>query len=116
MGKHEPTLIYADNIGAKGLAEKESIPDHSKHIDVKYHYKKEKVLHDTVVIRYVRTDENVGDVMTKKLGNYKYKKFVKGMGLHQGLCRTVTFGHYHRFRSRYCDALLPLQKDNSAYT
>ena len=43
------------------------------------------MLDGTVVIRYVRTDETVGDIMTKKLGNNKHKKFVKGMGLLQGL-------------------------------
>ena len=31
-------------------------------------------------------------------------------------CRTMTCGHFYPFRSRCCDALLPLQKDNSAYT
>ena len=51
LEKHEPTLIFADTTGAKGLAEKESIPDRSKHIDVKYHYNKEKVLDGTVAIR-----------------------------------------------------------------
>ena len=85
VGKHEPTIIYAENTGAKGLAEKQSIPDRSMHIDVKYHYNREKVVDGTVVIRYVRTDENVGDIMTKKLGNNKHRKFVKGMGLLQGL-------------------------------
>ena len=33
----------------------------------------------------MHTDKNVGDVMKKKLGNNKNKKFVKGMRLHQGL-------------------------------
>ena len=28
----------------------------------------------------------------------------------------MTFGHFYAFRSRCCDALLPLQKGNSGYT
>ena len=87
VGKHEPTLIYADNTGAEGFAEKESFLDCSKHIDVKYHCNKEKVLDGIVVLRYIRTDENVGDVMTKKLGNKKHKNFVKGMGLKREMGR-----------------------------
>ena len=85
LGKHEPTLIYAYIPGANRLAEKESIPDLSKHIHVKYHYHMEKAMDDTVVIRYIRTDDNVGVLLIKKRGNNKYKELVEGMGLHQGL-------------------------------
>ena len=31
-------------------------------------------------------------------------------------CRTMNFGHFYPFRSRCCNALLPFQKDNSAYS
>ena len=38
-----------------------------------------------MLFSYIRTDENVGDVMSEKLENNKHKKFVNGMGLHQSL-------------------------------
>ena len=47
----------------------------SKHIDVKYHFIRSRILEGIVSLKYVPTDENVADVFTKPVTKAKTNKF-----------------------------------------
>lgn len=52
-----------------------------KHIDVMWHWIREKVESKQIGLHYVGTDDMVADVLTKGLGKAKHVGFCEGLGL-----------------------------------
>jgi hypothetical protein len=66
QNKSQPTTtVHMDNQGAKTMAEQPSTKQHSKHIDIKYHYTREKIMDTTIALKYVHTSHNIADCLTK---------------------------------------------------
>ena len=53
----------------------------SKHIDLRYHYIRERILDGAIKPFYVEGSENTADIFTKNLGHEKFSKFRKDLGL-----------------------------------
>ena len=53
----------------------------TKHIDIKYHFLREKVEEGVIELEYKPTDEMVADGLTKALGRIKHTRFMKGLHL-----------------------------------
>ncbi len=53
----------------------------TKHIEVHYHFIKEKVLAKEIDLIHVSTEDQVADIFTKALGIDKLKKFRKMLGV-----------------------------------
>ena len=49
--------------------------DKTKHMEMKYHYVREMVQRRAVELRYVPTDEQIANVLTKSLGRGKFVYF-----------------------------------------
>ena len=64
-GQVEPTVILEDNQSAICIAQNPQYHSKTKHIDIKYHYVREKVSDSTVELRYCPTSEMIADVLTK---------------------------------------------------
>ena len=62
-----PGLIYEDNEGAIFLAKNQQVGMRTKHIDVKYHFIRDLVQENYLEIRYVLSEENYTDVLTKNV-------------------------------------------------
>ena len=54
---------------------------HTKHIEVHYHFVRERVLSGEVELRYVHTDRQVADIFTKPLGSDKLQHFTEMLGV-----------------------------------
>jgi len=52
---------------------------HSKHIKLHYYFICEKFTDGTIAAKYISTDEQLADGLTKALAGIKYKKFVEGL-------------------------------------
>ena len=52
----------------------------TKHIEVHYHFVREKVLVGNIDLVYVSTQEQVADIFTKSLGAEKLQRFRGAMG------------------------------------
>lgn len=61
------TVFYADNNGAQELAKNPRIHGRSKHIDVHYHYVREKFKDGDFELLYIKSTKNLADLLTKAL-------------------------------------------------
>jgi len=52
---------------------------HSKHIELRYYFICEKFTDGTIAVKYISTDEQLANSLTKALTGIKYKKFIKGL-------------------------------------
>lgn len=75
------TVIYADNQGAIKLAENPIFQKRSKHIAVKYHYNRDLIQSGDITLQYKKTQEMIGDGLTKPWGPVAFKEFIKHLSL-----------------------------------
>jgi hypothetical protein len=76
-----PVVIYCDNISNILLANNPVYHAKTKHIEVHYHFIREKVLAKEIDLIHVSTENQVADIFTKALGTDKLKKFQKIFGV-----------------------------------
>jgi hypothetical protein len=62
-----PTIIMEDNQGCIALSENPINHRRTKHIDVRYHYTRERVEAGAVKLVYVPTEWQLADLLTKPL-------------------------------------------------
>lgn len=74
-------LIHEDNQGCIFLCQNPGDFKRSKHIDVKYHFVRNKVSDGTLKIVYVPTEEQIADIFTKALCTQKFNNFRYMLGL-----------------------------------
>ena len=72
----KPINIRGDNEGSLSLVRNPVINQRSKHIDIKFHFIREKYASGFISIDHVSSGENVADIMTKpstrpKLNDFK---------------------------------------------
>ncbi len=75
-----PVVIYCDNISSILLVNNLVYHVRTKHIEVHYHFIREKVLAKEIDLIHVSTENQVADMFTKALGTDKLRKFRKMLG------------------------------------
>lgn len=65
--QQHPIVLESDSQCAIKIAEQEGSHKRSKHIDVRYHYLKEEIENGRIIMKYVSTDKNTADLLTKPL-------------------------------------------------
>ena len=87
---HQPTeyqvRIFYDNLSSIRLAENPIFHARTKHIEVHYHYIREKVLKGEIEMVPTKTGEQTVDILTKSLNKVKFEKFREALGM---VCRTT---------------------------
>ena len=73
--------IFADSQSAIKLLKNPVFSMRSKHIDVIYHFARERVARQEVAFKYVKTDFMVADILTKALTENKHLFCKKSMGI-----------------------------------
>jgi hypothetical protein len=71
----EPTVIYCDNQSCIKLSENLVFHDRSKHIEIRYHFIRDRIQKGAVKLQYISTDEQVADILTKPLEKGKFVFF-----------------------------------------
>lgn len=79
-GSPKPTL-HLDNQSAIRLIKNPEFHNRTKHIDVRYHFIREKFEEQIFELYYVNTDEQTADILTKPLARDKFVLFRKQMGI-----------------------------------
>jgi hypothetical protein len=62
-----PSILREDNTGAIFTAQNQQIGARTKHIDVKYHHVKDMLEDGELELRFVRSEHNFADLMTKNV-------------------------------------------------
>lgn len=73
--------LLCDNQGSIALAHNPAQHKRSKHIDVHYHYTREKLEECFFSLSYVATGDNIADIFTKSLDRVKHQHFCTLMRL-----------------------------------
>jgi len=76
-----PIVIYCDNISSILLVNNPVYHARTKHIEVHYHFIREKILAKEIDLIHVSTEDQVVDIFTKALGTDKLRKFRKMLGV-----------------------------------
>ncbi len=76
-----PIVIYHDNISSILFVNNPVYHARTKHIEVHYHFIKEKILTKEIDLIHVSTKDQITDIFTKALGTDKLKKFQKMLGV-----------------------------------
>ena len=69
--------LHGDNQGAIALVKNPIQHNRSKHIDIKFHFIREKYNQKLIEISYIPTGENIADVFTKPMTKPKLNTFSK---------------------------------------
>jgi hypothetical protein len=67
LNKDTKGLIECDNQAAIALAKNENSTDRTKHIDIRHHFIKEKVMSGSIEIRWISTEDQLADLLTKRM-------------------------------------------------
>ena len=67
LNKDTKGLIECDNQAAIALAKNENSTDRTKHIDIRHHFIKEKVMSGSIDIRWISTEDQLADLLTKRM-------------------------------------------------
>ncbi len=73
--------IYEDNQSAIKTANDEIHNERSKHIDIRYHFIRERIKRKEIEVKYMKTDDMIADILTKGLDRMKIEKLTREMGL-----------------------------------
>lgn len=82
---HQPTSyavkLYCDNQSAIRIAENPVLHARTKHVEVHYHFLREKVLKGEIEMEHMNTEKQVADVFTKELNISKFEEFRARLGI-----------------------------------
>ena len=81
MEVSDSTTIYYNNLSSIQLAKNPLFHARTKHIEVHYHFVRERILSGEVELQYVPTDRQNADIFTKPLGLDKLQQFSGALGL-----------------------------------
>jgi hypothetical protein len=65
-------LLRVDNKSAIALIKNLVLHEQSKHIEVKYHLVRKFVKNDRIKVEFIRSEEQLGDILTKPLSRVKF--------------------------------------------
>ena len=73
--------LLGDNHGSIFLASNPIQERRTKHIDIRFHYIRERVEMGQIELFYVQTEDNIADILTKNLAIVKFSKFKDLLGI-----------------------------------
>ena len=77
----EPIVIHYDNQSCIKISENPVFHDRSKHMEIRYHYVRDRVQRRAVILLYIPTNEQTADVLTKPLSKTKFEYFRDKLGV-----------------------------------
>jgi hypothetical protein len=75
------SLLRVDNKSTIALIKNPVLHGQSKHIKVKYHLVRESTENGRINVEFIRSEEQLGDILTKPFGRVKFLKLHTKIGL-----------------------------------
>jgi hypothetical protein len=77
----EVAVLWCDNLGAKYLSANPTFHGRMKHVEVDYHFVRERVARGLLDIRFISTNDQVADGFTKALPAWRLEDFKHNLNL-----------------------------------
>lgn len=77
----DPTVIFEDNQSCIKVAEEPREHKRMKHIDVKYNFIRDAITNKEVDVKYIPSNDQIADIMTKSLGKTLFEKHRNNLSL-----------------------------------
>jgi hypothetical protein len=74
-------MLRVDNKSAISLTKNPVLHGQSKHIQVKYHLAREAAENGLINVEFIRSEEQLGNILTKLLGKTKFHELRSKIGL-----------------------------------
>ena len=81
--KEDKATVFLDSQSALHLCKNPAFHERTKHVDVRYHFIREKVIEGKILVEKISTEDNLADVGTKVLTLSKFKLFVDLLGIRE---------------------------------
>lgn len=75
------TVIHCDNQGAMALAKNPEFHARTKHIGIQHHFVREKISDGDIELKFVPTEQQIADGLTKALPKDRFEEFRRALGL-----------------------------------
>ena len=76
-----PATLKVDNKSAISLCKNPVYHERSKHIDVRYHYIRQWVEEERIIVEFTGTIEQLADLLTKPLGRVRFLELRDKIGI-----------------------------------
>ena len=88
LGVHQPRppILWCDNLGATYLSANPVFHTRTKHIEIDFHFVREKVALGALDVRFITSGDQLADVFTKPATQHILRRFSSNLNLvHDGL-------------------------------
>lgn len=82
----EGVTLFIDNQSAVKLIKNPVFHKRTKHIDVRYHFIREKYDDGSILVKYIKSEEQLADIFTKALPKTKFEKLRELLNIKERLC------------------------------
>jgi len=76
-----PLKLYCDNKVTISIAHNPVQHDRTKHIEIDYHFIKEKIDFGTLCLSFVPSNQQTADILTKSLGRTTFEYLIIKLGM-----------------------------------
>lgn len=81
INSYKPIVIHIDNQSAIRLAKNPEYHKRTQHIEVRYHFRREKVASQEIIVEYISTENQRADTFTKAVPRDRLNKLCNMLGL-----------------------------------
>jgi len=77
----DPMTIYCDNTATIAVTKDPKYHGKTKHIKMRYHYIRESITEQDVILKHISTNSIVADPLTKPIARDVFVRHVRSLGL-----------------------------------